>query len=348
MNLFTVDTNGKISPYEEQDFSKKNKEVNLEILLENNADQFFQNYKILIIGRQVATNLSTYIDLLGVDESGSSVVIELKRDRTPRETIAQLLEYASYIDGLTYDNLADVFRDYDGSGIELSDYHKEYFQTAEEISISWNKKVRLLIIAQNITNEIQQVATYLRKTGIDIACIEFKYFVTKSGEEIISSDYTLGEEELLHIKTTSSSVSRINKKEFIDELDENGKRAFDRIDKFIENKGMLVRWGAKGFSANYQSGNSFVGMFFCYLKNSVFKQSIYTGFEEIGKKVNKSDEIIDFYKKEIAKLKNFQRASSNYKCIINEKISNDEIDAFLNVVDKVMVMIGEKGLKSST
>jgi hypothetical protein len=348
MNIFTVNENGKIVPYQEQDFSKKKKEIDLEILLENNADQFFQNHKILIIGRQVPTNLSTFIDLLGVDESGASVVIELKRDKTPRETISQLLEYASYVDGLSYDNLSDIFKEYDGSGIELSDYHNEYFQSSKDISISWNKKIRLLIIAQSISIEIQQVATYLRKLELDIALMEFKYFVTKSGEEIISSDYILGEETLSHIKSSSSPLSRISKEDFFEELDSHGKTIFTQIADFIKNKQMLIRWGVKGFSANYQTGNSFVGIFFCYLKSSVFKQSIYTGFEEIKKKVNNPEIIIEYYKNEISKLGFFQRAASNYKCLINDKVTIEDIKTFLNIIENVINKIIENGMRTTT
>ncbi len=47
---------------------------------------------LLLIGRQVATAHGNYIDLLGMAADGNLVVIELKRDRTPREVIAQVLD----------------------------------------------------------------------------------------------------------------------------------------------------------------------------------------------------------------------------------------------------------------
>lgn len=43
---------------------------------------------LLLIGRQVPTAFGKFIDLLAVDSDGSLVVIELKRDRTPREVEA--------------------------------------------------------------------------------------------------------------------------------------------------------------------------------------------------------------------------------------------------------------------
>ena len=46
---------------------------------------------LLIIGRQVRTECGAFMDLLGVDRNGDVAVVELKRDRTPRDTIAQIL-----------------------------------------------------------------------------------------------------------------------------------------------------------------------------------------------------------------------------------------------------------------
>ncbi len=345
MNLFTVGSDGKLAPYQEQDFSVKNKEIDLEILLENNADQFFLDHRILIIGRQVATSFSTYIDLLGVDEFGNAIVIELKRDKTPRETVAQLLEYASFIDCMDYKALENIFRDYNGSDIDLDDYHKEYFQSNDTAPISWNKKTKLLIIAQTITNEIMQVAVFLRKTGIDIACIEFKYFVTKSGEQIISSDYVIGKDGPIQIKAASSSLPKIDQHVFMADLDGKGKEIFEKTLQYVENNRLLIRWGSKGFSVNYQSENSFVGLFFCYPMSSVFKQSIYTGYEEIRKKITGADEIIALYEGKIKELGIFRKASSNYKCIIDEKLSIAKIDSFFAVVTTIIECIENNGIK---
>lgn len=45
----------------------------------------------------------------------------------------------------------------------------------------------------------------------------------------------------------------------------------------------MLRWGSKGFSLNLIFDDGFVGLCFGYPPTSVFKQSIYTGFEEITK-----------------------------------------------------------------
>ncbi|RLD49734.1 MAG: hypothetical protein DRI94_10530, partial [Bacteroidetes bacterium] len=163
MKLFTIDNEGKFVQFKEQEFKEENKEIDLEILLENNPEYFFENSKILIIGRQVTTNLNTFIDLIGIDELGNTVVIELKRDKTPRETLAQLIEYASFIDNLDYEQLNEIFQNYFREEIGLEEYHQQYYENGASQNVSWNKKSKLVIVAQDISKEIKQTSLYLRK-----------------------------------------------------------------------------------------------------------------------------------------------------------------------------------------
>src|SRR5690554_7784516 len=55
---------------------------------------------LLVVGRQVDTDFGGKIDLLCMDEAGDLVVIELKRDLTPREIAAQVLDYGSWVSRL--------------------------------------------------------------------------------------------------------------------------------------------------------------------------------------------------------------------------------------------------------
>jgi hypothetical protein len=49
----------------------------------------------MLIGRQEKTGFGGIIDLLAIAPDGALVLIELKRDKTPREIVAQALDYAS-------------------------------------------------------------------------------------------------------------------------------------------------------------------------------------------------------------------------------------------------------------
>lgn len=189
--------------------------------MESNPEYLFEDGKVLIIGRQVTTNLNSFIDLLGIDKAGNAVVIELKRDKTPRETLAQLLEYASFAENLDYSQLNQIYQDYSGEETSLEDYHHQYFNFGSQVEekVSFNKTTKLIIVAQKITKEIRQTALFLRKKGLDVYCVEFKYFQTKSGEKIITSDFVVGEEEFIRQKVQSASLPKVDEDKFLKSLD---------------------------------------------------------------------------------------------------------------------------------
>ena len=54
---------------------------------------------LLVIGQQIE-QYGTFLDLLAVDRDGNLVIVELKRDRTPRDVVAQALDYASWVQEL--------------------------------------------------------------------------------------------------------------------------------------------------------------------------------------------------------------------------------------------------------
>ncbi len=345
MRLFTIDKNGKMIPYKKHDFKELHQELDLEVLLENNPEYFFEDSKILIIERQVTTNLNTYIDLLGIDSLGNSVVIELKRDKTPRETVAQLLEYASFVEKLDYSQLNDIFQKYSGEESNLEKYHQQYFKTNTEDQVSYNKSTKLIIVAQEISREVRQAALFLREKGLDIYCASFKYFKTKNEEEIISMEFVVGKEELIRPKIDTTSLPKINEIQFMNSLNINGKKVFEKIFSFGKKNNLICKWGSKGFSLNVGINNENITLLFGYPPNSVYKQSIYTGYEMITKKVNNPKEVVDFYKTQIKSFGYFQDVGSISKWMIDKPYPEKGINKFFNILEKVIIKIKENGLK---
>ena len=52
---------------------------------------------IFVVGREVKTVDGNYIDLLGLNPNGDTIIIEIKKDQSPRKVIGQILEYAEWI-----------------------------------------------------------------------------------------------------------------------------------------------------------------------------------------------------------------------------------------------------------
>jgi RecB family endonuclease NucS len=64
---------------------------------------------LMLLGRQIATAHGKFIDLLAMDADGNLSIIELKKNRTPREAVAQLLDYASWVQSLSYDDISAIY-----------------------------------------------------------------------------------------------------------------------------------------------------------------------------------------------------------------------------------------------
>ena len=74
-------------------FAAEHLEKDLEDLIEKNSTLLGDD--LLVIGRQGEFRGVGILDLLCIDAAGKFVIVELKRDQTPREAVAQALHYAS-------------------------------------------------------------------------------------------------------------------------------------------------------------------------------------------------------------------------------------------------------------
>ena len=74
-------------------FSRLDLEKHLEDMIFE--DPHLVGVDLLAIGRQVPTDFGGFIDLLGLDVDGRLHVLEIKRDRTPRDVVAQTMDYGS-------------------------------------------------------------------------------------------------------------------------------------------------------------------------------------------------------------------------------------------------------------
>ena len=106
---------------------------------------------ILIIGEQVPTKAGP-LDFLGHDDSENLVIVELKRDRLPREVIVQAIDYASAVATLDMEKLSGVCLEYSGQALE--DYVLERFEGIQLEDLLINKAQRLLLVGFSIEESL--------------------------------------------------------------------------------------------------------------------------------------------------------------------------------------------------
>jgi len=180
-------------------------EKDLENWLENSPNVLLDEDEgsIIWIGRQVSATVGEtgcYPDLIGIDAEGDLVMVELKKGKTPREVIAQILEYAAWGSSLSEDELTLVAQNYYRKedcqfSKSLIDLHREAFlpDSDEDLKVEFNRNQKLFIVAEEISPVIAEVALHLReKYKIDISCLRYEVLKSKQGEYFISTEKVVG------------------------------------------------------------------------------------------------------------------------------------------------------------
>jgi len=152
--------------------------------------------KLLLIGQQVRTDLGDEIDLLCMDSRGNLVIVELKRDKTPRKVTAQALEYASWVQDLTADKIEELAL-LTHPGKLLSELFKEKFDA--DYPEALNAEHSILIVAAQIDDRTERIIRYLSAKGIDINFVRFHLFQDQDGKELLIRTFTVTPDEVEQI-----------------------------------------------------------------------------------------------------------------------------------------------------
>ncbi len=192
-------------------------EKHLENWLENSPHALVENESILWIGRQTSAkdeDGTIYSDLFGIDFQGNLVIAELKKGRTPRDIIAQILDYAAWAVGLSESKIREIAEAYfEARGVfeekTFDDAFREVFDLPETDELpQLNGDLRLFIVAEEIPSRVARVCRFLRNShGINVSCIDVSILETKSGEVVVSTETTVGDEDFAASKVQQQHAS---------------------------------------------------------------------------------------------------------------------------------------------
>lgn len=139
----------------------------------------------MIIGRQVHTDFGGYIDLLAINSDGELIIIELKRKKTPRDIVAQCLDYGTWVYGLTYENIVEIYQTYKSANFEKD--FSEYFET--QIPEKINSGYQIVIVAESLDDSTERIVEHLNEVHkVNINAVFFNVF-TKDGKEFIARSW---------------------------------------------------------------------------------------------------------------------------------------------------------------
>lgn len=112
----------------------------------------------MLIGRQERTASGGFIDLLAVAPDGALVLIELKRDRTPREVVAQAIDYAVWVEELETQDIDAIYRRFAPGRDLAADFQTRFGQALDEETL--NESHQIVIVAASLDDSSERIVGY--------------------------------------------------------------------------------------------------------------------------------------------------------------------------------------------
>lgn len=156
------------------------------------ADPMLLGERLLIIGRQVPTAHGGFVDLLAVDADGAVHVLELKRDKTPRDVVAQTLDYGSWVAGLDRTGIVEVFERH-RPGVAFDEAFADFFgvdSAPEEV----NATQVFTIVAASVDPATERIVRFLNESHrVPVNVVFFRHF-HDNGASYLARTWLVSEE----------------------------------------------------------------------------------------------------------------------------------------------------------
>lgn len=203
---------------------------------------------LLVIGRQIR-QFNVPLDLLAVDRDGNLVVIELKRDRTPREVVAQALDYASWVQWLDREDLDRYAQEHLGKS--FNEAFESAFGGPPDVV---NETQRMYIVASSLDPSTQRIVEYLAYNhNVGINAATFSYFNTAGGEFVARSMF-LDDEDVFQRrrkgsgrKATKRQSVRVEEGQLVVEFEDGPSKTWDLPEQSDKEALQRLREAVKAF-----------------------------------------------------------------------------------------------------
>ena len=236
-------------------------ESRLEDLLEQ--DPGVVDKDLLIIGRQVLTAFGKKLDLLGVNADGELVVIELKRDRTPRDVVAQVLDYGLWVKRLSHDEITEIYDEHasavsDGSdSLEFEEAFSQKFGAGPPEAL--NESHRLIVVASELDPATERIISYLAQDyGVPINAVFFQHFEDE-GKEYLTRTWLHDPRDVRARAGGERDKKELwNGRDFYVSLGESEVRSWDDCRRYGFVSGGQGRWYSQTLEMLYPEARAFV------------------------------------------------------------------------------------------
>ena len=138
------------------------------------------------VARQVRTPHGGVVDLLAIAPNGGLVVIELRRDLTPRDVVAQGLDYASWVEGLGAADVAALYAGYAKVRSEAETdlgaaFRARFGADLDEDEV--NDSHQVVVVAASLDQATERIVGYLAARDVPINVMFFQVY--RHGEALL-------------------------------------------------------------------------------------------------------------------------------------------------------------------
>ena len=160
---------GKLTQLNESSFSQTYLEKDLEDWVALNPS-LLGRPDLTILGRQVYIPGVGPLDILAVDPSGRLVVVEFKRHQTTRDTIAQILDYASSLQRMDIEQIHGL----------------KNVNSAEKSEIT-DQDPMMILVAAGADPAVERIVGYLTsKAQLAIEVVTFTFVTLEDGQNVLA------------------------------------------------------------------------------------------------------------------------------------------------------------------
>ncbi len=201
--------------------------------------------RLLVIGSEVPTPYGKRLDLLAIDTDGNLHVLELKRDRTPREVVAQILDYGSWASTLSRDEVIDIADKHLDQPFEAA--FEDVFGSAPPDEL--NGELQLTVVASELDSSSERIVNYLRGFGVPVNAVFFSYLEDDGRRYLARSWFVTSVEGTL----AASSAVKKGKRAVWNGLDWYVSFGGDRLWDDARRFGFVAAGGGKFYSQTMRS-----------------------------------------------------------------------------------------------
>lgn len=147
--------------------------------------------------------------MLAIDHDARLVVIELKKGVAPRDIIAQVLDYSSWLSQLPEREIEKIAKDYflktNAPYKSLGEAYKKL--SGKDANKQIGGEIVSVLFAREFTEGVTQPVSYLNDNGLPIVCVQFEIYKRQDEVRFLYTRLISGELEFSGYEAESKTIT---------------------------------------------------------------------------------------------------------------------------------------------